>query len=490
MTPPQSWPPWAILSVILVWSAGPAAGQGLRGTVTLDGSFLELQTLVRDSVPENEVPGDGIVRRLQDGTIVTCTPDDFCRWYRSGPVDPVWVTNQKLAFTAWGGIRGLSATVALRARLGTSDFWPRSSQEFDALDAYLTYEHEKFRARGGRLHITNGLGYYNFDGASFLLKAIPAAWVEVWGGWSLARNIDQPRDGSLTQEADFFAPDRRAYILGAEAGGRLGRRLSGSVLYQREIRTDRLALYTERLAFDISALLGRVSVDAAAKYDIAYGEFNEARITVTSPIAAGFEVSAQGRRYLPFFELWTIWGAFSPVGFAEARGTVRWSSPRLGLSLEAAGGYRKYEETNAGAQFVRIKDYGWTVSGRATWGWRGWYADGGYRAITGFGAVRYGGDVLLGRTFGNGTYVGLRGTSTQTFGEFRVGETFVNGGGIDGSIAIGDFSVIGSYGIYRLSNENTPSTNDWTQNRAYIGVAYRFGIEPRVRSTYAGGGGS
>ena len=71
-----------------------------------------------------------------------------------------------------------------------------------------------------------------------------------------------------------------------------------------------------------------------------------------------------------------------------------------------------------------------------------------------------------------------------------MGETCVNGGGIDGSIAIGDFSVIGSYGIYRLSHENTPSTGDWTQNRAYIGVAHRFGIAPRVRSSYAGGGGS
>ncbi len=462
----------------LVWAVGSASAQGVRGTVTIDGSYLQLQTLARDSVPESEVPGTGTIRRLPDGTIVTCSTGEVCRWYRSGPVEPIWATNQDLRFTAWGGVRGLSATVAVRGRLGTSDFWPRSSQEFDAIDAYLTYEHSRFRARGGRLHLRNSLGFYNFDGASFLYKGLKYAWVEVWGGWSLARNIDQPRDGSLMQEADVFAPDRRGLVFGAEAGGRWGQKLAGSVLYQREIRTDGLALYSERLAFDVGALLGRVSLDAKAKYDVAYGDFNDARVTVSTPIAAGFAVSAQGRRYLPFFELWTIWGAFSPVGFAEARGAVRWSSPRLGLSLEGAGGYRKYEETNAGSVANPLKDYGWTVSGRATWGNGVWYADGGYRAITGFGAVRYGGDVTAGRTFGPGTYVGLRGTSTQTFGEFRVGEQFVNGGGIDGAIAIADFSIIGSYGLYRITYENTPGTDDWTQNRAYIGVAYRFGVEP------------
>jgi hypothetical protein len=126
--------------------------------------------------------------------------------------------------------------------------------------------------------------------------------------------------------------------------------LAGSVLYQREIRTDRLALYTERLAFDFGLLLGNVSIDAKGKYDMAYADFNDAKLTITTPIAAGFDFSVQGRRYLPFFELWTIWGAFSPVAFNEATGALRWSSPRIGLSLEAAGGYRKYEDTNAGAQ--------------------------------------------------------------------------------------------------------------------------------------------
>jgi hypothetical protein len=470
------WALGPVLLSILFLAPEQLRAQGIRGTVTVDGSYLQMPTLVRDSLPESQVPGEGFVRQLSDGTIVNCAEGGFCRWYRSGPIEDAWVTNQDLRFTAWGGVKGLSATVAIRGRAGTSEIWPRADQKFDALSAYLTYDTRDVRIRGGRIQLTNSLGYYNYDGAAVLWKTLPFLWVEGWAGWSLSPTIDQPRDGELMQEADVFAPDRRGLIFGAELGARWGRKLAGSVLYQREIRTDQLALYTERLAFDIGALFGRVSIDAKAKYDVAYADFNDARLTITTPIAAGFDFSVQGRRYLPFFELWTIWGAFSPVAFNEAKGAVRWSSPRLGLSLEAAGGYRKYEETAAGAEFVEIKDYGWTVSGRATWGNRGWYADAGYRAITGFGAVRYGGDLTFGKTFGPRTYIGLRGTSTQNFGEFRVGEQFVNGGGIDGSIALGDVAIIGSYGLYRITYENLPGNDDWTQNRAYIGLQWRFGF--------------
>lgn len=465
-----------MLPLVLSLPAGPVHAQGIRGTITIDGSFLQLPTMHRDSLPESEVAGEGSVRQLPDGTIVSCTPGEYCRWYAAGPIEDAWTTNQELRFTAWGGVPGLSATVAIRGRVGTSEIWPRSAQEFDALGAYLTYDHRHFRARGGRLQMTNALGFYNYDGAAVLWKTLPFLWVEGWAGWSLSPNIDQPRDGELMQEADVFAPDERGLIFGGEIGAQWGRKLSGSVLYQREIRTDRLALYTERLAFDIGALLGSVSIDAAAKYDMAYGDFNDARLTITTPVAAGFDFSVQGRRYLPFFELWTIWGTFSPVAFNEATGTVRWSAPGLGLSLEAAGGYRKYENANTGAEFADIKDYGWTVAGRATWGNRGWYADGGYRAVTGFGAVRYGGDVAFGKTFGPRTYVGIRGTSTQNFGEFRAGEQFVSGGGIDGSFALGDVAIIGSYALYRIRYENQPGAEDWTQNRAYVGLQWRFGF--------------
>ncbi|MEE9470738.1 MAG: hypothetical protein V3W32_03400 [Gemmatimonadota bacterium] len=476
-----------ILLLLFSLSPEPLAAQGFRGEVGMSASFLETPTLVRDSVPESEVPGEGRLRQLPDGTVVTCTTGEFCRWYRSGPIEPIWVLNQDLRLAIWTGVQGLSLHTALRGRYGTDGFWPRSSQEFDALSAYVRYNHKNFQAKGGRLYLTNGLGFYNFDGASFLWRGFSPLRVKVWGGWGLAPNIDQRVDGSLMQAADVLAPDDGSYVLGAEIGANWGRVLSGNVMYQRVIRTDRLALYSERAAFDLRALLGPVIVDAAAKYDFAYDEVNLGLLRVSTPIAGGFSLSAEARHYTPYFELWTIWGAFSPVGFNEGNGSVLWSSPKAGLTLQAGGGYRDYEETNSGADFVPMKEDGWRVFGRASWASRGWYADGGYRAETGFGAVRYGGDVAFGRAFSSGTYLGLRGSSTQTFSEFRIGEQFLAGGGIDGALAIAGFSLRGSYAIYRVDYDNDPARTDWTQNRANIGLYYAFGTTTTARSYRAGG---
>jgi hypothetical protein len=71
----------AIFALLL--GAHTLAGQGFRAEVGVWGSFLELQGIVRDSLSEDQVPGDGLSRRLGDGTVVTCTPEEFCRWFRT-----------------------------------------------------------------------------------------------------------------------------------------------------------------------------------------------------------------------------------------------------------------------------------------------------------------------------------------------------------------------------------------------------------------------
>ncbi|MEE8176216.1 MAG: hypothetical protein V3T97_06360, partial [Gemmatimonadota bacterium] len=135
-----------ILMLLFSLSPEPLGAQGFRGEVGMSASFLETPTLVRDSVPESQVSGEGRLRQLPDGTVVTCTPGEFCRWYRSGPIEPVWVLNQDLRLAIWTGVQGLSLHTALRGRYGTDGFWPRSSQEFDALSAYVSYNHKKFQA--------------------------------------------------------------------------------------------------------------------------------------------------------------------------------------------------------------------------------------------------------------------------------------------------------------------------------------------------------
>lgn len=473
-------------AAILALPAGLAA-QGYTAEVAVNGTFVQLRGLARDSLPDDEVAGEGLTRTLPDGTRVRCIPNEFCRWFPSGEVEDVSLVTQDVRVSAWPGIRGLAAHVHVRGRYGSDDFWPRSEQEIEAVLAYLSYERSDLRVRAGRQFRVNGLGYYNFDGASVLWKGLDPVRVDVYGGWSLARNLNAPRTGSLLEDADEFAPDDRGLIVGVDVTGRWGRVATGAFTYQREIRTDELALYTERVSGDLGVHLSRVTVELAADYDLGYEVFNEARARVSAPVARGFSVMAQARRYTPHFELWTIWGAFSPVGYDETRAWVAWDSPGGSIRLEGGGAWRSYEDTDAGASFVGLEDDGWRAFGRAFAKRGGWFVDGSYQAEEGSGAAHYGGDLRLGYDFGPGRYVTLRGTSSQSFSEFRLGEQVTAGGGISAGWRFGDVSVNGAWSVYDLTYEDRPAVEDWTQSRGHLGVSYRFGTDlggERTRGGY------
>ena len=465
---------------LIVLAPIAASAQGYSADMSLNAGAFELRGLSRDSLPESQVPGEGQRRELEDGTVVTCIPDEFCRWFPSGDVESVSLVTEDVRLAIWPGIEGLAAQIHLRGRYGSDDFWPRSEQELEALYAFVSYEDTDYRVRAGRQQRTNGLGYYNFDGASFVWRGFDPVRIDVYGGWSLARNLNAPRTGSLLEDADEFAPDDRGLILGIDVQGRIGSHATCAFTYQREIRDDRLALYTERVAGDVGIRVSRISLELGVDYDLAFEEFNEASVRASAPVVAGVEAMAQWRRYSPYFELWTIWGAFSPVGYDEARGWLAWSVPGGQVRLEAGGAYRTYEDTDAGAQFVDLEDDGWRAFGRARWNREGWFADGSYRAEEGSGAARYGGDLAVGREFGPGRYVSLRGTSSQNFSEFRLGEQVTAGGGIDAAWRVGDVSLTGGWAVYSLSYHDQPRVSDWTQQRGRLGIAYHFGTEPET----------
>jgi hypothetical protein len=466
------------------------AAQGYQAEVRVRGDVLELRGLVRDSVPESSVPGDGLQRRLANGTIVTCLTDDFCRWYRAGDVQTVTPTYGDIRFAAWLGVEGLSVHSQMRTRFLSDEVWPKSSQEFDLITGYARYERAGWRATAGRLLRASSLGYRNFDGGSVLWKGLDVLRLEAWGGWSLYPGTNAPRSGKLLSENDVFAPDKRALIYGFEAGVDVQRKFFLSGLYQREIRTDRLALYSERIAADARLMLPQVVIDGSLAYDLAYKEVNSARLAAAAPLPKGFHLTLEGRHYTPFFELWTIWGAFTPVGFKEGRGLLSWTLPGSTLTLEVGGGYRDYEKANAGAELAPMKTDGWRLLAGGRWRGRDWFVDGGYRSETGFGAARYGGDLTVGRTFGPDIRLALHGTVTQTFGEFRVGEQVASGGGLDFSWNVGTFSVSGSGGLYRMTYDKRPDSPDWTQARAHLSLGYRFGtMAAQPRTSLRGIGG-
>jgi hypothetical protein len=166
------------------------------------------------------------------------------------------------------------------------------------------------------------------------------------------------------------------------------------------------------------------------------------------------------------------------VGYDEGRLTVAWTSPSADIRLEGGGGYRSYEEADAGADFIRLEEDGWRAFGRARWQPSPWFVDLSYRADRGTGAARYGGDIAVGRYFDEGTYLAIRGTSSQNFSEFRLGERLSTGWGADGALRWRELSVSGGWGLYWINVDGQPRVEDWSQQRGHLGVTYRFGREP------------
>ena len=463
---------WGI-ALFLILLPPPVHGQGVRGDVRLTATYLDFVSVVRDSLAESQVPGNGIRRELPDGTIVTCIPGGDCYWYRSGSKQSATTFLQDMRLTAWPGVTGISGRVEARGRFGSDDFWPRTSKEFEVRSLYADFERAAFRVRAGRQTRHGGLGQYPFDGGAFLWRGFNNVRLEAFAGRSLARTVIEPYTGSLLSEADDLPPDKGAVLWGVEGWGHVAA-LSGTLQYQREIRTDRAGLYSERMSADARWDAKPIIAEASADLDLATLEWNEARIRARHAFTRQWFALGELRHYSPFFELWTIWGAFSPVGYNEGRALLNWT-PRPGLSFEASAAYRRYEATDAGTSFLPVENDGWRPSATGAWSHGVWDATASYTAHIGFGAFRSSLDVSGGRQFGRAMYVGAHATGNQQFNEFRFGDGRTYGLGLLGRATRASVSLDGDLGWYWHSFENRPGFDDETQFRGRLGLTWRFG---------------
>lgn len=458
---------------------GAAGAQGVRGRASTNLSLVQFRQVVLDSVPAASVAGEGARRVLADGTRARCDTRQ-CWFYRSGATVDVVPLIQDVELNAWGGIPGLRAYAYIRLRkpLGEGALWPRSDKEFDPLAAYLEYSRPELRARAGRLWRTSALGFYNFDGVDLMVRLPAGVRVHGFAGLSLLRGTDERHTGELLAAVEPFPPDEDAYLLGVETDWRPLPGVAGSVVYQRELRTDRAALYSERIAADAHVLVEGASITLAYKYDLASGATNEARFRVAVPVGTRWSGAAELRRYRPYFDLWTIWGAFAPVGFREARLQLAWNGgPRA--SAQLAGAYRDYGDTDADVLFIPIESEGWRVhvDGRLS-PLHGWSLDASYQLELGFGATRNGIDLALQRTFGDRGWLAVRGAAFQNISEFRVGEGRVLAAGGDAGLELAGAQVRAGGTIYRHTFTDRPRFLDWNQLRGYAALEIPIGRDP------------
>ncbi len=476
----------AAVTLAVTCAAGAAAAQGVRGTASVSTRFIELRSLRTDTVDPSAVVRDADGRFRVNGIPVDCRPAIPCVLFRPGEREQGVTLTQDLRFTAWGfGVRHLSATAYVRARAQGGDFtFPRSDDAFDALIAYVEYDNAPVRVRLGRQVAAGGLGFSSFDGASALYRTGSALAAELYGGRSLARGLYEPRADVLRGLEDFV-PDQTVLLFGGALDVRPVHGLDLAARYQREIFSDRSGLASERASAEAVVTLAPLTILGSVDYDFAFDRIGKADVRARVPLPSGFSAELRGRRYVPYFELWTIWGFFDPVAYHEAEALVAWrADPRVGLL--AAGAYRAYEETNAAvfgptlaSDSRRVTVGGWWQPASE------WRLDGSVRRETGFGAAYGGGDVSAQWQPAEGTFLRAWATAFEQIEEFRVGEGSVLGGGIDASIRLRQRWVVdGGVGLYRHGSTRRDSP-DWNQRRAWLAVRVEFGDDPGLRARSA-----
>jgi hypothetical protein len=471
--------------MVMAVAPPPAAPQGARGQALTNVRYVSIRPIQRDTVPFAAVTEvDGVL--TFDGFPVQCIGDGTqCVFFRPGDVRHGVFATQDISTTVWGlGVEGLSAHVLLRARVNLDgDFvWPQSDDPFDAILAYGQYQRSIYRVRAGRQRTISGLGFSGFDGLDLLVAPWPWLRGQAYGGRSLARGLHEPLHQALRGIEDFVL-DQNAYLLGAFAEVEPRRGTSLGLRYQREIWANRIGLVSERASVDVrSDLPGPLRMDAGLDYDVGFNRIGKSHLTLRGLLPDGWGwVELTGRRYLPYFEMSTIWGFFSPTPYheAELRTTLLAFQP---VTAWASVGHRRYGDPEIAIIGPPITDQSTRLGAGARWTRGDLMAFGEYRLELGFGAVLSSGDVEVRWQALDQLALSARGSAFQQIEQFRVGENVVLGAGLSADVALPrGMTLRTGADLYVQQYENRASQADWNQLRGYSILAVPFGQDPGAR---------
>jgi hypothetical protein len=225
---------------------------------------------------------------------------------------------------------------------------------------------------------------------------------------------------------------------------------------------------------------GRFGADAAVEIDAALAKLNEARLIATITLRPELSLGLSARRHRPFFELWTIWGAFDPVGFDEFGGNVNWRIPAWSSVLDVRAGWRGYDDHNASTVFGGARSTGWYVSASgSTQPAPLWSVQAAVGADVGVGAARGDASLRVRREFGDDAYGSLGLQAYQKLYEFHLREGTVLGVGGDAGVRLHPRVWLGgSVAVYRHRDEGTDPDPDWSQVRGSLRLDWTVGAEP------------
>jgi hypothetical protein len=397
---------WRLQSPVLLGAclvglaAANAQAQGYRERLDGQAQRAAFRGVTPDSILASAAvlaPSGGL--QTVDGFAVRCPPGNaFCFFFRPGPAlrgGPV-VTSADL--TLWGfGVRGLSIRVNGRAGfdLGNGEVWPGTEPNGQLIEAYAEYAHRLFTARGGRQLLASRLGVVGFDGGKATFH--PGRYgleAEAYAGLGLARATAIPLSSPALNPLDEFQPRRREMLAGAAVGW--SSRLAEVRLdYQREVDRESRHFASERTAVSLDFRpRPRWSLVAGAEYDLANTWFGNADATLRYT-TSWITVLGGVRQYRPHFDLWTIWGAFSPVPYHAVNSGV-WLRPLRGVELRARWEYYAFSPTETETPLVSVEDHGHRVGvGMSYTPIATLRLDAGYREERGPGASSRGFDATI-----------------------------------------------------------------------------------------------
>jgi len=481
----------AVLVLVLALAAAPAGlgAQGYRLRLDLRGQAVSYRGVALDSILASDtVSGVGGGPVTPDGIAAQCVPDEpYCSFFRPGPTqrsDPLSTTAD---LTAWGfGISGLSLHVLARGGADLGDAavsWPGTTPALQLLEGYAEYAQPRYLIRLGRQTQAAPIGFTGFDGASATARDARLG-LEATGyvGWGLADASALPVTSAALNPLDDFQPVERQLVAGAAAGFRSAHfDLRWSYERQVDRRSDYFVSERTRVDAALRPLPGW-SVTASGMYDLAQALWGNVDLRLAWQARSDrVDASVGVSRYRPDFDLWTIWGAFSPTAYRSVDGSLD-LVPWRGFSVHLTGQAYQYDPTGADAPLVDVQSSGWRFGWDGSYALSGrWTLDAGYHAEFGPGASSRG--FTGGAAYAAGGHVNLSahaGTLDRPL-EFRLDDASVwmFGGTVDYRPA-GRWSVSADATRYVESRKRPDTAGfDWNQLRLSARVSLFFGSEVR-----------
>ena len=382
--------------------ATTAGAQDYRIRIDARAQSAWFRGLEADSIPIGEaIPGEGGGLETPDGFAVRCSAGTHCHYFRPGPKHHGMPVAASAHVSLWGlGIQGLSmrGSGRIMGDLADGNVWPGTEPSLQLIEALVQYQREQLTVRAGRQLLSSRLEAIGFDGgwARYRWNALSLE-LTGYGGWGLGQAAVLSPSSPALNPLDEWRPRDRQVVAGAEAAW-LYRDVDLRAEYRREIDPEDDYFVSERAALSLGGRAGPVRIHGGFDYNIAEAHFGSADVVATF-LRSRYSVSAGARRYRPYFSLWTLWGAFSPVPYdaLNLSAETRISST---FSLNARAERYKFHDAEVSSGLVpHLEDRGWRtrLGARATRGQR-WTADGSVGMERGPGAASTSADLSIGYT--------------------------------------------------------------------------------------------